>query len=80
MELIESLGLTFTEHKVEFVEVDGCGDIAYGRALWAQTMRIKGVAEPIREEGKILAIFRKQPDGSWLMAVEMWNSDLPLAE
>lgn len=80
MELIESLGISFTEHKVEFVEVDGYGDIAYGRAIWAETVRIKGVAEPIREEGKILAIFRKQPDGSWLMAVEMWNSDLPLPE
>jgi hypothetical protein len=24
--------------------------------------------------------FRKQPDGYWVAAVEMWNTDLPMAE
>jgi len=80
MDLLESSGMTVTEHKVELVEVDGCGDIAYGRATWVETFSIEGVAEPIKEEGKILAIFRKQPDGSWRIAFWMWNSDLPLPE
>ncbi len=80
MEMIESSRMTVTEHVVELVEVDGYGDIAYGRATWKETFSIEGVAEPIKEEGKILGIFRKQPDSSWLIAVWMWNSDLPLSE
>ena len=80
MELLESSGMTVSEHMVKIVEVDGYGDIAYGRATWKESFSIEGVAEPIKEEGKILAIFRKQSDGSWLMAVEMWNSDLSFPE
>ena len=80
MEMLESSSMTVTEHVVELVEVDGYGDIAYGRATWKETFSIEGVAEPIKEEGKILGIFRKQPDGSWLIAIWSWNSDLPLPE
>jgi len=80
IEMMKSLGMTVTEHVVELVEVDGYGDIAYGRATWKETFSIEGVDEPIKEEGKILGIFRKQPDSSWLIAVWMWNSDVPLPE
>ena len=80
MEMLESSAMTVTEHVVEIVEVDGYGDIAYGRAKWKETFSVDGMAEPIKEEGKILGIFRKQPDGSWLISVWMWNSDLPLPE
>ena len=80
MEMLESSGMTVTEHKVELVEVDGYGDIAYGRGIWVEAFTIEDVAEPIKDEGKILGIFRKQSDGSWLIAVWSWNSDLPLPE
>ena len=80
LEVIKSSGMTVTEHVVEIIDVDGYEDIAYGRATWKETFSIEGVAEPVREEGKILGIFRKQADGSWLIAVWMWSSDLPLPE
>ena len=77
---IESFDLTTTEHAIELVEIDGYGDVAYGHATYVEAMILGGGSEPIREVGKILFIFRKQPDGSWLIAVEMWNSDLPSPE
>ena len=80
LEMIESLGLTVTEHKIEFVGVDGYGDIAYARGTYAETYSVEGVEEPIKDEGKILTILRKQSDGSWLFAIWMSNSDLPLPE
>ncbi len=80
LEVMKSSGMTVTEHVVELVEVDGYGDIAYGRATWKEAFSIEGVPEPIKEEGKILGIFRKQPDNSWLIGAWMWNSDLPLPE
>lgn len=78
--LVESIGMTVTEHKVEFLEINGCGDIAYARGTYAETITVKGVAGPIEDAGNVLAIVRKQSDESWLIAIWMWNSDLPLPE
>ena len=80
LEMTKSSGMTVTEHVLELVEVDGYGDIAYGRGNWVEAFSIEGVEEPVKDEGKVLGIFRKQPDGSWLIAVWMWSSDLPLPE
>ena len=80
MEMVESLTITHTEHKIDLVEVDGYGDIAYARGTYAETYSVEGVEEPIKDEGKILTILRKQSDGSWLFAIWMSNSDLPLPE
>jgi ketosteroid isomerase-like protein len=80
LEMIESLGLTIAEHKIEFVGVDGYGDIAYARGTYAEKYSVQGVEEPIIDEGKILTILKKQPDGSWLFAIWMTNSDLPVPE
>lgn len=77
---IEPVGMTVTEHKVEFVDVDGSGDIAYGRATYSERYTVEGVSEPIEDTGKILAVLRKQPDGSWLFSMWAWSSDLPLME
>ncbi|MFC2141941.1 YybH family protein [Acidobacteriota bacterium] len=80
LEMVNSLGMTVTEHVLEFVEVDGYGDIAYARGNWVEAYSIEGVEEPQKDEGKALGILRKQPDGSWLIAVWAWSSDLPLPE
>jgi len=79
MKLLESSSMTITEHKVKFVEVVGYGNLAYAICTWKETFAFEG-EEPIKEEGKILGIFRKQPNGSWLIAKWSWNSDLPLPD
>lgn len=75
---LESIGLTITGHIVEFLEIDGYGDIAYARGTYAETVTANGLDEPIEDSGNVLAIVRKQPDSSWLIAIWMWNSKLPL--
>ena len=79
-ELAESIPVTITEHKTELVEIDGYGDLAYARGTVAEAYAIGGLAEPMEWVGKALFILRKQPNGSWLIAVEIWNSDLALPE
>ncbi|UCG88728.1 MAG: DUF4440 domain-containing protein [Gemmatimonadota bacterium] len=71
-----------TEVELPIVEIDGRGDIAYVRGTYTLTMAIKGTPEPIMDSGKNLAIWRRQPDGSWLIAIDTFNSDLasPSAE
>ena len=34
--------------------------------------------QPIQDHGKFIEIRRKQPDGSWLISRDIFNSDLPL--
>jgi ketosteroid isomerase-like protein len=80
LEMVKSSSMTVTEYMLEFVDVDGYGDIAYARGIYKEAFNIEGAEEPHKDEGKVLGIFRKQPDGSWLIAVWCWNSDLPLPE
>ena len=66
------------EFMIPVVEVDGRGDIAYVRGSYSLKIEMEGVPEPIQDSGKYISILRKQEDGSWLFAVDIWNSDMPL--
>jgi ketosteroid isomerase-like protein len=79
-EWFRSMDVVMTEVNYEMHEIAGYGDMAYAAATYTETFSIKGVEEPIYDEGKILTILRKQPDGSWLFSRWMWASDLPLPE
>jgi ketosteroid isomerase-like protein len=59
-------------------EIDGRGDLAYvvGRYRFTATPKAKGVA--MKDEGKFVEVYRRQPDGSWKYAVDIYNSDLPV--
>ena len=66
------------EANLTIVEIDGRGDLAYARGTYSVTVQPEGVPEPIQDTGKYLEIRRKQEDGSWLITIDIWNSDLPL--
>jgi len=68
------------EANLTIVEIDGRGDLAYVRGTYSYTVQPEGAPEPIRDTGKYLEIRRKQEDGSWPIAIDIWNSDLPLPE
>ncbi|HUR94268.1 MAG TPA: DUF4440 domain-containing protein [Gemmatimonadales bacterium] len=59
-------------------EIEGRGDLAYARGHFVLdgTPKGKGIP-PLHEEGKYLEILRRQPDGHWRYAVDMYSSDLP---
>ena len=67
-----------TEITLPVVEVDGYGDLAFARGTYSVKIEMEGVPEPIQDRGKYLCILRKQEDGSWLIARDIYNSDLPL--
>jgi len=72
--------LTITDFTVLVDDVVGRGDLAYVRGTFTATILAPGMPEPIREDGKYLTILRKQSDGMWLIAIDCWNSNLPLPE
>lgn len=66
-----------TELNLTLDEIDGRGDLAYVRGSYSMTVEIPGSSEPVKDKGKFLEIRRKQPDGRWLIAVDIFNSDFP---
>ena len=61
----------------EIVELDGRGDLAYARITGYVKMTPPGAREPVVDKIKGMEIWKKQKDGSWKCACDVWNSDLP---
>jgi len=59
---------------IEHVEIDLSGDIAYTVNTYFYTWHSKD-AEAVWHKTKNVHIWRKQPDGSWKLHVDIWNSD-----
>jgi len=76
----EEAGPITTEFNLTVEEIDGRGDLAFVRGTYSITVVLEGAPEPIQDTGKYVEIRRKQPDSSWLIAVDIFNSDLPLPE
>jgi ketosteroid isomerase-like protein len=70
---------TVTQFEQSLQEIDGRNGVAYIRGPYSITVTLPGFPEPVVDTGKSLAILRKQPDGSWLITIACWNSDLPVA-
>ncbi len=54
------------EEELVPVQVEGRGDLAFARGTLSLLLDEKGA---VKREGTFLTILRKQPDGSWRMAV-----------
>ncbi len=59
------------------VKVSGMGDVAYvvGNYHFSATMKDTTQASPPPDDGKYTEVFEKQADGSWKLAVDIWNSN-----
>ena len=66
---------TFT---LEPQQTDGVGDLAYIRGVYTMSFTLPGATAPTEDHGKYIVIGRKQADGSWLIAEDIFNSDVPL--
>ena len=68
-----------TEFKFDNVKVEGRDDLAYVVGTYAFTLAPPGAPGPVKATGRYVEIRRRQPDGKWLIAVDIFNSDLPIA-
>src|SRR5438094_6523821 len=53
-----------TAFKENVVEIAGYGDLVHPRGTYEMTMMPPGAKTPLTDIGKVLAVWRKQPDGS----------------
>jgi ketosteroid isomerase-like protein len=58
-------------------EIDGRADIAYVRGSYAMTLHPDGAPGAVEDVGKYLEIRKRQSDGPWLLAADIFNSDNP---
>ena len=61
----------------ELLEVEVRGDLAFVRGRYR--LRGTGPDGPIEDSGSMLEVWRRQADGRWLLARDLWNSDVPTA-
>jgi uncharacterized protein (TIGR02246 family) len=66
-----------SDFNFEIIEVEGQGDMAYVRGTYTMTITPEG-GDPITDTGKYIEIRKKQADGSWLLYLDIFNSDVPL--
>jgi ketosteroid isomerase-like protein len=56
-------------------EIDGRADVAYVRGSYSMTLHPEGAPAPVDDVGKYIEIRKRQSDGSWLIAADIFNSD-----
>jgi ketosteroid isomerase-like protein len=66
---------TVTQFAFAIDDIDGREDLAYVRGRYSMTLAPDGAPAPVDDVGKFIEIRKKQPDGSWLLAADIFNSD-----
>lgn len=66
-----------SEWKIENLRVEGVGNFACVSGSYSVLVSPED-ATPYRDTGKYVQIWRKQKDGSWKIAKDIFNSDLPM--
>jgi ketosteroid isomerase-like protein len=61
-------------------EVVACGEWAFRRYAYEMTLAPKEGGEPLTERGFGVQMFRRQGDGAWCLAKDIWNSVTPEPE
>ena len=72
--LIGNPGFTI-DWQINKLEVARSGDLAY--TIYTYQMTLDGAnGKPITDQGKDMAVWKKQSDGTWKIVVDTFNSDL----
>ncbi len=72
-------GLTLEAFAARPVAIEGEGALATLRSSYVMTFTVRGSAAPLTECGKSLFVLRRDEDGAWRIAIDIWNADGPPA-
>ena len=64
------------EFTITTLEAFESGDMVYEIGKYNMTMTMKGMDNPVTDEGKYLTVYQKQDDGSLKIKAEIWNTDM----
>ena len=77
VQMFETPGFSVSWQPVN-VGAAGSGDLGYSQGTYEMTMNDPR-NNPVTDRGKYITIWKKQPDGSWKVAADIFNSDLQAA-
>jgi len=69
---------TSVSWEVTKVEVAKSGELGYLYGTYQLSIKDPSGGPTINDTGKILEVWKKQPDGQWKCIVDAYNSDIPL--
>jgi ketosteroid isomerase-like protein len=77
MDSVSAYGITV--RKVEFtpLTIDVDGNLAYEVGKYSMTMHVPTVGL-VLDEGNYMAIWRRQPDDTWKVHTDIWNTNIPI--
>jgi uncharacterized protein (TIGR02246 family) len=59
-------------------DIQIAGDVAFEWLAYATMAWPAGGGEAVEDTGKGLHVYRRQPDGSWKLELDIWNNDRPI--
>jgi ketosteroid isomerase-like protein len=68
-------GTKMKEFTSTTISVEGAGEFAIQVGRYFQTFETSG--KVTADTGKFVTVWRRQADGSWKMAYDIWNTDIP---
>lgn len=74
-EMVEAPGFS-TSLRTTKVEISRSGELAYAAGTYEDT-RNDPEGNPVPDRGKWVVVLKKQPDGTWKIVADIWNSDEP---
>ena len=75
MMMDKNSGNKMTHFELNSKYIFGSGNLLVDVGTYKFTMEMKNMKKPFKDEGKYLNIFEKQPDGSWKIKADTWNTD-----
>ena len=73
--LIQQMGVP--RLTLDTIQVDEVGDTACEVGAYTMKLQPSG-GEPVSDNGKYVVVWKRQTDGSWKLAVDIWNTNAPL--
>lgn len=70
-----AMGYKITDMTLTTKNVQVYGDAVVEVGVYKINMEVPQMPQPISDEGKYLAVWEKQKDGSYKMAYDIWNTD-----
>ncbi len=68
----------YENFKLEIVELDGQGDLAYVWGTYAMDIMLPETEMAMHDVGKYVEVWKKQADGNWKVHLDIFNTDLPM--
>lgn len=71
---------SFTDLRFNIQHLEGAGDMAYAQGTYSMMLTLPGSNRAEHDQGKYLEVWRKQMDGTWQVAFDIFNSDRPTSD